>query len=243
MGQVTAGRPALTPLSGEPARERIIRAATRLFYRQGIPRTGVDAIIDTADVAKMSLYRNFGSKDQLIVECLRRLDLRYHDWFVAQVRQRARRPQDALLSLFDVLDEWFGSDDFRGCAFINATVELADPGHPAREPAMAHKRRNREYIADLARAAGVADPASFARQLMLLVEGAIVTALVQRDPGAARDAKEAARVLMAAALPRLPGQAADTRLPGQAADRGSGARLPPLRVPCGGAPRPGNAGR
>jgi AcrR family transcriptional regulator len=202
MRQITSARPASPSVADEPARDRIIRAATRLFYRQGIPHTGVDAIIDTADVAKMSLYRNFGSKDRLIVECLQRLDVRYHDWFVQQVRQRASRPQDALLSLFDVLDEWFASDDFRGCAFINATVELADPEHPAREPAMAHKRRDREYIFELAQASGVLHPASLAKQIMLLVEGAIVTALVQRDADAARDAKEAARALIAAALNR-----------------------------------------
>lgn len=202
MGHTITGGAAPVPASGEPPRERIIRAATRLFYRQGIPRTGVDAVIDAADVAKMSLYRNFRSKDQLITECLRRLDLRYHNWFVEQVRHRSEQPQEALLSVFDVLDEWFASDDFRGCAFINATVELADPRHPARVPAMAHKRRNREYLVQLARAAGIQDPATLGKQLMLLVEGAIVTALVQRDPDAAKHAKDAARVLIAGALGR-----------------------------------------
>lgn len=202
MGQTTTAR---TAPAGEPARERIIRAATRLFYRQGIPHTGVDAIIGEADVARMSLYRNFRTKDQLIAECLRRLDVRYHNWFVEQVRGRANRPEDALLSVFDVLDEWFASDDFRGCAFINATVELADPRHPAREPAIAHKRRNREYITELATAAGISNPETFAKQLMLLVEGAIVTALVQDDPDAAKDAKKAARALVTNALAALEG--------------------------------------
>lgn len=105
------------------------RAASRLrsgfFYYQGIP-TGVDNVIASAGVAKMSLYRHFGSKEQLIVECLERLDVRHHDWFVAQVEDRDGDPVSKLLSVFDVLDEWFASDHFRGCAFINATVELCE---------------------------------------------------------------------------------------------------------------------
>src|SRR5690348_9001510 len=125
-------------------RERILDTATRLFYYQGIPATGIDNVIASAGVAKMSLYRHFGSKEQLIVECLERLDVRYHDWFVAQIEDRDGDPVSKLLSVFDVLDEWFASDHFRGCAFINATVELANPEHPARVPAMRHKERNRE---------------------------------------------------------------------------------------------------
>lgn len=182
-----------------PVRDRIIDTATRLFYYRGIPATGVDTISDSAHVAKMSLYRHFRSKDQLILECLQRLDTRYHNWFVEQVRQRADDPAQALLSVFDVLDEWFNSPHFRGCAFINATVELADPAHPAHAPVLAHKRRNREYLAELARRAGIGDVAAFSRQLMLLVEGSIITALVQRDFDAAKDAKRVAQALLEAA--------------------------------------------
>lgn len=181
-------------------RERIIETATRMFYYQGIPATGIDSVIATAGVAKMSLYRHFGSKEKLIVECLNRLDVRYHEWFVAQVEDRGGDPAEKLLSVFDVLDEWFNSSRFRGCAFINATVELADPRHPARLPAMRHKQRNREYVRDLAVAAGVADPEALATQIMLLVEGAIVTALVQDDLRAAAGAKAAARSLVEQAL-------------------------------------------
>lgn len=183
----------------DPARGRILDAATRLFYYHGINNTGVDKIIADANVAKMSLYRNFGSKDQLIVECLNRLDVRYHDWFVAQVENRTSDPREKLLSAFDVLHEWINSRHFRGCAFINATVELADPQHPARQPVLAHKRRNRCYIQRLAQACDVPDPAAFARQIMLLIEGAMVTALVQDDLGAAQDAKRAAGALLGAA--------------------------------------------
>lgn len=183
-----------------PVRERILDTATRLFYYQGIPATGIDNVIASAGVAKMSLYRHFGSKEQLIVECLERLDVRYHDWFVAQIEDREGDPVSKLLSVFDVLDEWFASDHFRGCAFINATVELANPEHPARVPAMRHKERNREYVEQLARGAGIADSTGLSKQLMLLVEGAIVTALVQDDLAAAANAKAAATALVDRAL-------------------------------------------
>lgn len=171
-----------------------------MFYYQGIAATGVDSVIESAGVAKMSLYRHFGSKEKLIVECLTRLDVRYHEWFVAQVENRAVDPVDKLLSVFDVLDEWFSSSHFRGCAFINATVELADPRHPARKPAMRHKERNRAYVQELAAAAGVPDPVGLSKQIMLLVEGAIVTALVQDDLSAAANAKVAARALVMQAV-------------------------------------------
>lgn len=184
----------------DAVRERILDTATRMFYNQGIAATGVDSVIEAAGVAKMSLYRHFGSKEKLIVECLTRLDVRYHEWFVTQVEDRAGDPVDKLLSIFDVLDEWFTSSHFRGCAFINATVELADPRHPARKPAMRHKERNRDYVQELAAAAGVPDPVRLSRQIMLLIEGAIITALVQDDMEAAKNAKEAAKVLVGQAL-------------------------------------------
>ncbi len=177
-------------------RERILDTATRLFYRNGVTNTGVDTVAKVAKVAKMTMYRQFGSKSQLVVECLDRLDIRYHDWFVAQVENSAVDPHDKLLAVFDVLDDWFHSLKFRGCAFINATVELADSRHLAKGPVQAHKRRNREYIQELAEQCDLPDPQALARQIMLLVEGSIITALVQRDVNAARDAKQAARTLL-----------------------------------------------
>lgn len=183
------------------ARQRLIATATRLFYYEGINSVGVDRITDEAGVAKMSLYRIFGSKEKLVVACLEDLDQRYHDWFVREVEQRGGSAVDKLLAAFDVLDEWFNGDRFRGCAFINATVELANPRHPARGPAMHHKTLNREYIQSLATAAGADDPEELAKKLMLLVEGSIVTALVQDDLHAAVDAKSVATILIGQAVP------------------------------------------
>lgn len=147
-------------------------------------------------MARMSLYRHFGSKDQLVAACLQRLDRRYHDWFVEQVERRSTPAAERLLSAFDVIDEWIHSDGFRGCAFINAAVELAQPNHPAHTAVLAHKHRDRGYLEALASEAQAPDPAALARQLMLLLEGAIITALVQDDRNAARDARAVAEALL-----------------------------------------------
>jgi hypothetical protein len=96
-----------------------------------------------------------------------------------------------------VLGEWFHSRGFRGCAFINASVELSDPGHPGHEAIIAHKGRTRDYLLELAEDAGIAEPRVLADSLMLLVEGAIVTALVERDLDAARRGRRAAELLLA----------------------------------------------
>jgi AcrR family transcriptional regulator len=174
-----------------PARDRIIAVATRLFYKRGIRAVGVDLVIAESGVAKTTLYKHFRSKDELIAECLTRLDERYFKWFEAEVEGRAESPAARLIAMFDVLDEWFQSPDFRGCAFINAAVEL-DPEHPAREAITHHKRRSRDLFdrflleTDTPRAAELSD------HLMLLMEGAIVTALVEGDWQAAKRARGAA---------------------------------------------------
>jgi AcrR family transcriptional regulator len=174
------------------ARDRIVTVATRLFYRRGIRAVGVDTVIAESGVAKTTLYKHFRSKDALIAECLHRLDDRYFRWFESEVEARASEPRARLAALFEVLDDWFQRPDFRGCAFINASVELADPEHPARAAIANHKRRSRELIERLAREAGLDDPPTVSDHLMLLMEGAIITALVEGDWEAARRAGAAA---------------------------------------------------
>jgi AcrR family transcriptional regulator len=180
-----------------PPRERLIKEASRLFYRNGINAVGVDAIVREASVARMTLYAQFGSKDGLIEACLDHLDGRYHDWFVDEVAAHAPDPADRLMAFFDVLDAWFRDERFRGCQFINSAVELADPAHPGHRAIMSHKRRTREYLLELALAAGVPRPHQAAEALMLIVEGATVTALVEQDKDAAHRARDAAEALLA----------------------------------------------
>lgn len=156
-------------------RERILEAARELFYREGIRAVSVDAIAAAAGTNKMTLYRHFASKDELVAEYLRGCS-GYADalWDTA----RAAHPHDAQAQLRMLLkhvsrfaDEFGG----RGCPLANAAVELAEPRHPGRKVIEAHKRRSRERLEELCREAGYAQPARLADELFLLVEGARVS--------------------------------------------------------------------
>jgi len=110
---------------------RILNAAARLFYRKGIRAVSVDEVAAEASVTKVTVYKHYRAKDELIAACLHALDERFFSWFVHEVEASTDDPRGRLLAVFDVLDLWFRRRDFRGCAFINATVELASPRHPA----------------------------------------------------------------------------------------------------------------
>lgn len=175
---------------------RILNAAARLFYRKGIRAVSVDEVAAAASVTKVTVYKHFRAKDELVAACLHALDERFFSWFVHEVEASTDNPRGRLLAVFDVLDLWFRRHDFRGCAFINATVELASPRHPAGEAVMAHKTRCRRYFRSLAEAAGVGDPDVISDQWMLLTEGATITALVEGDLAAARKARIGADAIL-----------------------------------------------
>ena len=182
----------------KPARERILETACELFYREGIQHVGVDRIIAESGVAKMSLYNHFKSKDALIEAFLRRRDRQWRQWFVTRVEQHSADPKAQLLAVFDVLQDWMDGEHFRGCAFVNATVELADPQHPGYQAAAEHKEVVAQYLLSLAEAAGVPNPQAIAHQFRLLVEGAVIVAMLQGDASAAATAKDAAAILLTA---------------------------------------------
>jgi AcrR family transcriptional regulator len=180
------------------ARDRILDAALELFYQKGIHNVGVDEIVAHSGVAKMSLYNHFHSKDQLVAAFLRQRDENWRRWFEATVEQKARNPTERLLAMFDTLKDWFEQPTFRGCAFINATVELVNSDHPGYQVALEHKQALYQYILKLAQAAEIKDAAALARQLLLLIEGAIVLALMERRSDAAVEARAAASALLTA---------------------------------------------
>ena len=157
-----------------PPRERILQAARELFYRDGINAASVDAIAAAAGTNKMTLYRHFSSKDELVAAYLSQLAEEGEGlWDKA----RAAHPGDADAQLRFMLkraSEFAVEGRGRGCALANAAVELAEPRHPARRVIEAHKRRQRERLVALVRAAGYAKPESLADELFLLVEGARV---------------------------------------------------------------------
>jgi AcrR family transcriptional regulator len=181
--------------------ERILEVAADLLYKEGIGNVSVDDIAGAVGVTKATLYQHFRSKDELIAACLSAVDQLHFDWFVNETNKKVAGGSQPLVAVFDVLDMWFHSAVFRGCAFINATVQLADGTHPAHLAVLTHKRRTRDWLQQLARDAGVADERSerLAAYLMVAMEGAIITALVQQDPDAGKDARHIAELLVAEA--------------------------------------------
>lgn len=176
--------------------EKILQAAAELFYSQGIRATGVDAIVKAANTTKMSLYKYFPSKDDLVIAFLRKRDEDFRVWFVAQVNGKADTPHAKLLAVFDVIGEWMDIPEFRGCAFINAAAEFPLEGNPVHRVSAEFYQHFQDYLADLAAQCGCGSPENLARQLSLLVEGAIVSEQMKRHSGAAEQAKQAAMVLI-----------------------------------------------
>lgn len=178
-------------------RERIMHSAGRLFYAHGIQAVGVDRVVREADVAKMSLYKHFRSKDELVQAWLRERDREWLAWFEGAVVRRAPEAgRGRLLAVFDALGEWFASDDYRGCAFINTACEVSEQESWARQIAIEHTRRVHAAILGWTREAGVPDAEETALHLTLLVEGAIVWAAMHGPGGAAETGRRAAERLL-----------------------------------------------
>jgi AcrR family transcriptional regulator len=185
-----------SPTAPSDARERILEAAYDLFSSNGIRAVGIDAIIEQSGVARMTLYRHFGSKDALVLAFLQRREQRWtEDWLHAEIERRADDPGDRLLAIFDVFDEWFQRDDFEGCSFINVLLETTDPASPVRSASADQLARIRAYVAGLAREAGVADPERLAHKWHILMKGSIVAA-GEGDHEAARRAREVAALVL-----------------------------------------------
>jgi AcrR family transcriptional regulator len=177
----------------ETMRERILETADRLFYGMGIRAVGVDTIADEIGISKRTLYNYFPSKDDLIVAYLSRR--------LIPLQTSEAPPEEQILSAFDRLESSVASKVFRGCPFVNAVTELSEPAHAANKLAVAFKEQRRVWFRDLLSRLDVADPDGLATQLAILLDGAIATTLVRGDPGMARAAKAAARVLLTAAAP------------------------------------------
>ncbi len=179
-------------------RERVLEAAYELFSRAGLNATGVDTVIAEAGVAKMTLYRNFGSKEELALEFLELREQRWtYGWVAHEVARRADTPAGMLLAIFDVFGEWFARDDFEGCAFINVLLELPDRDNVVRKATVRHLANIRTIVAGLAAEAGIEQPDSFARQWHILMKGSIIAAM-EGDRDAHRRAQEMGELLLRA---------------------------------------------
>jgi AcrR family transcriptional regulator len=181
-------------------RDQLIDAALRLFYREGFNATGIDKILAEAGVAKMTLYKHFGSKEELIREVLRKRDQDFGEWIMQYVESHAATPRDRLLALFDAHFEWFSQRVFSGCMFLNAAAEFSRINEPVSSIADESKKRLRGYVRGLASAAEAGSPDHLADSLMLLLEGAIGCAQVSGDRRWAQKARDAAEILIDAEI-------------------------------------------
>jgi AcrR family transcriptional regulator len=189
------------PVADQPsARARLLSAANELFYEEGVRSVGIDRVIEQAGVAKATLYKSFGSKDELIRAYL---DGRAATRREAITRELAKidSPRERLLGIFDVLGKTFLVPGFHGCAFVNASAE-ALPGSTVEQASDEYRTWIRALFVELATAAGAQEPETLARQLHLLYDGAGISARMDRDPSAAAAAREAATVLVDAATSR-----------------------------------------
>jgi AcrR family transcriptional regulator len=184
------------PSQARSGRERILEAAYDLFSRGGVRAIGVDTITAEAAVAKMTLYRNFNSKNELALAFLALREQRWTiGWVQDEVLRRASSPAGQLLAIFEIFSEWFARDDFEGCAFITSLLEFEDPDDPVRQACVMHLANIRAFVCELAQAAGVEDPRRFAAQWHILMKGSIVAAH-EGDREAALEARELGVLLL-----------------------------------------------
>ena len=191
------------------ARGRLLGAATRLFCKNGNNATGIDAIIDEAGTAKTTLYKLFGSKTNLVHVVLETEGKQWREWFIGTVEAGGGSAQTKLARIFPALKDWFCQERFYGCPFINAVGEHDKDQKQLRAIAMRHKKIVLAHIEKLAGEMGAAEPAVLAHQLALLMDGAIVAAMVSRDPAMADTAGLAAASLLAPIKLKKPKRAAE----------------------------------
>ena len=184
--------------SKTPAAQAVLEAAAWLFYEKGINAVGVEAIAERAGVTKKTLYDQFGSKANLVVEYLTERDLDYYAWLREEIDKHTGT--DRILAVFDALDTWMRARSPKGCAFVHAHGELlAVPDHPAHAVIRAEKRWLLRLFVELAEAEGCRQPEAVATQLVCLIEGATVLRSISDITEAVAQSRNAAAVLLEAA--------------------------------------------
>jgi AcrR family transcriptional regulator len=182
-------------------RERILHAAVDLFYEQGFHAVGLDRILAEVGVTKTTFYNHFASRDDLVLEVVALRDAWELSCFKQEVIARGEYdPKAMLLAMFDVMDAWFNAPDYRGCLFITACAEFPSPKHPVHRAAAGHYLRVESDVAGMAKAAGVADPETFARQWVVLLEGIMTYRLITAEDDAVALVRPVAEALLERAL-------------------------------------------
>lgn len=176
-------------------RDKILKTAEQLIYQNGIHAMGMDLLVKTSGVARKSIYRHFANKEDVASAALTERDERWMQWFRTE-SDKGATPQERILNMFTVLKSWFESDGFRGCAFINTAGEVGDPEDPVRQIAKMHKQKLLDYTLELSGQLNAENPEALAKQLLILLEGAITMSYVMGDWSAADNAREIAKLML-----------------------------------------------
>lgn len=187
------------------AKEKLIESATKLFYSNGFHATGIEGILQNAKVSKMTLYRHFKSKDELILSVLRDYDLRFRNQFISFIENISEKPEKQLLAIFDYLHHWVTSKEesgtgFSGCLFVNASSEFSGLDNPIHRLAAEHKRLILEQLTSIAAKTTAKKPKELALAINLLYEGACVSVHVDGDTSKILAARTIAEQLLKAKL-------------------------------------------
>lgn len=183
-------------------RELLVETAIELFCTHGFHATGIDRIIERSGVSKKTMYSYFRTKDELIMAALKQYDSQFRNFFMREVEKQGSTAQQRIMGVFDVAYAWFSQNNFFGCLFINAVGEYSDKNSPIRSISKEFKKMMFSYVEKLCHDAGYENPTLLAKELCLLLEGAIVTAQVSRDPEAAVVAKKIAVTLLENSTPK-----------------------------------------
>jgi AcrR family transcriptional regulator len=182
------------------ARRQILDTASRLFYREGFRAVGVDTIVEQSGVAKMTLYRYFPSKDDLIVAYLEESNKNFWEWFEGAIEKEVGSPRQQLVALFDAVGVLATSPTCYGCTFQSTAAEFPELDHPGHRVALAHKQAVHDRFKALAVQAGAQQPEILADQLLLLMDGAFVATRMYGVNNPAAQVGQAAKVLIEAQL-------------------------------------------
>ncbi|MBX3445537.1 MAG: TetR/AcrR family transcriptional regulator [Parvibaculaceae bacterium] len=178
-----------------PRRDRLVDTALRLFAIEGFHGTGIDRILAESGVSKMTLYKHFPSKDDLILAALRRRDESYRAWLETEVAARIETGEHPLVAYVHAIQTWCDRPQFNGCTFINAAGEFGDPKHPVHRAAGEHKQAMLAFVEQLARDASCNHPQEIALQTRLLCDGATVMKQAIRSDRGFEAAAEAVKRL------------------------------------------------
>jgi AcrR family transcriptional regulator len=180
-------------------REKILITASNLFQTQGINSTGVDRIVAVAGTTKMTLYKYFTSKERLILEVLEKGHQDFQTWLCDKLNS-SKKPSEKLQNLFEFIEEWVTSPNFRGMGFIKASAEFPNEDSPVHQLSSEQSRQFRQYISSLATEANIQDADGLALQLSLIFEGAVQAEQMKRGSGTMKYAKKAAKILIDGAI-------------------------------------------